>query len=80
MGDIEKLGDGGDVGVVRADEDESVCCRDVGWGGRGRTLVSGAKTRKKERGVIEGKRMATFRKILKISCALSSSLTRGRLR
>lgn len=80
MGGIEKLGGGGDVGAVRVDEDESVCCRDVSWGGRGRTLVLGARTRKEESGVIVGMRMATFRRILKISCALSSSLTRGHLR
>lgn len=38
MSGIEKLGGGG-VGVVRLDEDESVCCQDESWGDQGRTLV-----------------------------------------
>jgi hypothetical protein len=79
MGSIENLsGDG--VEVARVGEGEGICCQDESWGGRGWTFVFGARTRKGESGRIVGRRMETFRRILKASCALSNSLTRERPR
>lgn len=79
-GGIEKVSDGGGVVVARVGEGEGICCRDESWCGRGGMLVLGARTRKVKNGGIVGRTMVTFWKFLMASCALSSSLTRERLR
>lgn len=80
MGGTERPRRGDDMRVTRVDEDESDCCQNESWGGRGGTLGPGARTRKEESGMIVGKRMATFQRILKLTYALSSPLIRGCLR